>query len=67
MKNKSLAKALKGMKKGARHKDLGVPKDQKIPTDKIKAAANGDSKTARRARFALVLAKMRGKRKARGK
>lgn len=67
MKNKSLAKALKGMKKGALHKDLGVPAGKKIPTGKIEAAASGDSTTARRARFALVLAKMRGKRRARNK
>lgn len=67
MKNKSLAKALKNMKKGALHKDLGVPAGKTIPVSKIKSAASGDSQTAKRARFALVLAKMRGKRRARNK
>lgn len=65
MKNKKLSKAIAEMKKGALHKDLGVSVDKKIPADKIKAAASGDSKTAQRARFALALAKMRAKRRAR--
>ena len=66
MKNKSLEKAIKGMKKGALHKDLGIAPDKKIPTGKLQSAAQGNDKTAKRARFALVLAKMRGKKKARG-
>lgn len=67
MKNKKLAKAIAGIRKGALHKDLGVPADKKIPKGKIEASAKGDSKTARRARFALILGRMRGKRKARNK
>jgi len=68
MRNKSLEKALKNLKKnkGALHKDLGIAPDKKIPTGKLQSAAQGNDKTAKRARFALVLAKMRGKKKARG-
>lgn len=43
------------LKKGALHRDLGIPEGQIIPRAKIKAAAHGNSKTARRARAALML------------
>ena len=42
-------------KPGALHRDLGVPEDDKIPVSKIKAAAKGDGKVAKRARLALTL------------
>lgn len=69
MKNKSLEKALKNLKKnkGALHKDLGVAPDKKIPAGKLQAAAQGNDKTAKRARFALVMAKWHGKKRAQGK
>lgn len=44
---------------GALHRDLGVPAGQKIPPGKIAKAAAGSGVTARRARLALTLAKMR--------
>lgn len=43
---------------GALHKDLHVPAGQKIPKKKIAQAAQGDGKTAQRARFAMTLSKM---------
>lgn len=42
-------------KKGALHKDLGVPEGQKIPKAREEAAAHGDGKTAQRARLALQM------------
>ena len=44
---------------GALHRDLGVPQGQKIPASKIKAAAYGSGVTAKRARFAELLAHIR--------
>ena len=44
---------------GALHKDLGVPKGQKIPAKKLKAAEHSKNpKTAKRARLAETLKKM---------
>lgn len=40
---------------GALHKSLGVPAGKKIPASKLRAAAKGDSKTAKRARLAITL------------
>ena len=46
-------------KKGALHKQLGVPEDEKIPAGKLKAAAEkGNTKVARRARLAITLKKL---------
>jgi len=45
---------------GALHKDLGVPQGQKIPLKKIEKAASGSGKTAKRARLAITLRKIRG-------
>lgn len=67
MKNKKLEKVIKGMKKGALHKDLGIAPDKKIPAGKLQSAAQGNDKTAKRARFALVMAKWHGKKRAQGK
>ncbi len=47
--------------KGGLHRSLGVPADKPIPRAKIKAAAAGTGKTAKQARLALTLAKMRKK------
>lgn len=56
----------KNLKKGALRRDLGVPPDKPIPPSKIQKAAAGNSKTAQRARLALVFAKMRAKKSKRG-
>ncbi len=41
--------------KGALHKSLGVPMGTKLPMAKLKKAAGGDSKLAKRARLAMTL------------
>ena len=48
------------MKKGALHRDLGVPQGQKIGASRIAAAASSDNpQVARRARLAQTFARMR--------
>ena len=47
-----------GMKKGALHKDLGVPQGQKIPEKKLNDAAKQGGKVGQRARLAQTLKKM---------
>jgi len=42
-------------KPGALHKELGVPKGQKIPAKKLNAAANKGGKLGERARRARTL------------
>lgn len=44
---------------GQLHKDLGVPQGQKIPVDKLNAAAKKPGKVGQRARFAKTLKKMK--------
>lgn len=44
-----------GMKKGALKKELGVPKDKKIPEKKLAAAAKKPGKEGKRARLAETL------------
>ena len=51
------------IKKGALHKDLGVPMGKKIPKAKLDAAAKKGGKIGRRARLAKTFAKMRSKKK----
>lgn len=46
---------------GALHRSLGVPEGEKIPAGKIAAAAKKGGKVGQRARFAEVLAKVRGR------
>lgn len=48
-------------KPGQLHKDLGIPEGEKIPEDKIEAAASGQygSKVSQRARFAKTLKSMK--------
>jgi hypothetical protein len=44
---------LSGLKKGALHRDLGVPQGEKIPTRKVEKATHSDNETLRkRAQFA---------------
>lgn len=47
------------MKKGALHKELGVPEDKKIPAKKLAKAAKAPGKLGRRARLAQTLSKMK--------
>lgn len=46
---------------GQLHRDLGVPQGKKIPRGRIQAAAKGSGKTAQRARLALLLSRLRGR------
>lgn len=45
----------KNMKKGALHRELGVPEGKKIPAKKLNAAAKKSGKIGRRARLAKTL------------
>ena len=47
------------MKKGALHKELGVPKGKKIPESKLKAAEKKGGKEGKRARLAETLKHLR--------
>lgn len=49
------------MKKGALRKTLGAKKGKPIPKAKLEKAAKGKGKTAKRARLAETLTKMRKK------
>jgi len=44
-----------GLKKGALHKQLGVPQGKKIPAKKLNAAAKKGGKIGQRARLAKTL------------
>jgi len=46
------------MKKGALHKELGVPEDENIPEKKLAAAAKKGGVEGKRARLAKTLKKM---------
>lgn len=48
-------------KKGALHKELGVPAGKKIPAKKLDAAAKKGGKLGQRARLAETLKKMHKK------
>jgi hypothetical protein len=50
------------MKKGALHRQLGIPEGQIIPLATLKKASLKGGKLGRRARFALTLAKLRHRR-----
>ncbi len=60
MKTNWITPALANHKAGALHSDLGVPLGKKIPLTKEKAAAKGNSTTAKRARLAITLRKLNG-------
>jgi hypothetical protein len=48
--------------KGALHRNLGVPEDQKIPADKLEAALHSkDPKVRKEAQLAKTLSKLRKK------
>lgn len=46
-------------KPGALHKQMGIPQDEKIPTDKLKTAAEKSGKLGKRARLAMTLKKLK--------
>lgn len=50
-------------KPGALHKQLGVPAGEKIPAEKLKAAAEKGGKLGKRARLAMTLSKIAKKKK----
>jgi hypothetical protein len=57
-KEKWIQKSKEGMKEGALHKQLGVPKGEKIPEGKLKEAAKSDNeKLRKRAQWALNVGK----------
>lgn len=49
------------IKKGALHKELGVPEGKKIPAKKLAAAAKKPGKEGKRARLAETLKKLNKK------
>lgn len=49
------------MKKGALHKELGVPQGKKIPEAKLKAAEKKGGKEGKRAHLAETLKKLKKK------
>lgn len=54
--NPSLYHAIHGLRKGRLHRVLGIPEGEKIPEDRLHAAANSKNpSTAHMARFALTL------------
>lgn len=55
--NHWIGKAIKHV--GALHRDLGIKSNQKIPLKTLMSAAKGNSVTARRARLALTLRRMK--------
>lgn len=46
------------MKKGALHKEMGIPEDKKIPEAKLEKAAHHKGKEGQRARLAETLSHM---------
>ena len=58
MAKKWIQKAIKPANAGALHKDLGIPKGQKIPAAKLAKAAKAGGKLGQRARLAKTLKKM---------
>jgi hypothetical protein len=60
-KKKWIQNAIKPGKKGALHKQLGVSQGEKIPTDKLAAAAKKGGKVGQRARLAMTLKKLKKK------
>lgn len=59
MAEKWIQKAIK--KKGALHKELGVPMGKKIPAKKLAKAAKAVGKEGKRARLAITLKGLRKK------
>ncbi len=48
-----------GLKKGALHKELGIPESQKIPLDTLQEASKNPGKLGKRARLALTFRKFK--------
>jgi hypothetical protein len=51
------------MKKGALHRQMGIPEGEKIPKDKLEAASKKGGVLGHRANLALTLGNMRHKKK----
>lgn len=47
------------MKKGALHRQLGIPEDERIPIALLKEASHAPGKLGKRARMALTLRRIR--------
>jgi hypothetical protein len=60
---KWIQRALKKHKKGALHKQLGIPEGETIPLQRLKSAAKAPGLLGKRARLALNLRKIRRKKK----
>lgn len=56
MSEKFIQKAIKHP--GALHRQLGIPEGEKIPREKLEAAASKGGKLGKRARFAMTLEHM---------
>lgn len=54
------------MKKGALHKEMGIPEGKKIPAKKLSAAAKKGGKLGKRARLAQTLKGLRKKKEYKG-
>ena len=49
------------MKKGALHRELGIPEGKKIPAKKLAKAAKAPGKEGKRARLAITLKSLKKK------
>ena len=58
-----IQRALRNRKKGALHRQLGIPERQRIPLRVLERAATAPGKLGRRARLALTLRRLRRKRR----
>ena len=63
--NRRWMQTMKPLKKGALHKDLGVPMGKKIPVSMMRAAAKRKGVVGRRARLALTFHRIGLRRKRR--
>ncbi len=54
-------KWIQKLKKGALHRQMGIPEDKKIPRDALVAAAKKRGLLGKRARNAIKLAKIRAR------
>jgi hypothetical protein len=63
--NRRWIQSMGPLKKGALHRDLGVPMKKKIPYSMLKAAAKRKGVVGRRARLALTFRRITNRRKRR--
>jgi hypothetical protein len=62
-KKRWIQRALRKHKKGALHRQLGIPAGETIPVSLLKEAAHAPGKLGQRARFALNVRKFQKRRK----